>query len=84
MFKNSKTKKNHFEKIKQFYLEDLFSTKDIKNYEKITKNQIGNLRPKIGICASQIGSRFWIKNLKKYQGKWNQSFKKFIFYNLFK
>ena len=52
MFKNSKTK-NSIRKNNFFLRRSIFSTKDIKKNEKITKNQIDTLRPKIGICASQ-------------------------------
>ena len=36
-----------------FLRRSIFSTKDIKKNEKITKNNINSLRPKIGICASK-------------------------------
>ena len=39
---------------KNFFLRrSIFSTKSIKKNEKITKDNINSLRPKIGICASQ-------------------------------
>ena len=52
MFKNSK-KENSIRKKSFFLRRSIFSTKDIKKNEKITKDKINTLRPKIGICASQ-------------------------------
>ena len=51
MFKNSK-KENSIRKKSFFLRRSIFSTKDIKKNEKITKDKINTLRPKIGICAS--------------------------------
>ena len=59
-----------FEKI---FLEINFQQKVLKKNEKITKDNINSLRPKIGICASQY---FNILGKKVKNSKANEQFKK--------
>ena len=48
------SKRDNSVRRKNFFLRrSIFSTKSIKKNEKITKDNINSLRPKIGICASQ-------------------------------
>lgn len=48
------SKKDNSVRRKNFFLRrSIYSTKDIKKGEKITKDNINSLRPNIGICASQ-------------------------------
>ena len=51
---NKPRKENFLRKKNIFLRRSIFSTKNIKKNEKITKEKINTLRPKIGICASKF------------------------------
>lgn len=68
------------EKKDSFYKRSIYALKDIKKGEKFTKINIGNFRPKEGICASQykkILGKYCSKNISSYSPLKNLHVKNF-------